>query len=68
MGVRDFDYSLTVNILLFQRQLNVRGYQCSQNLKYVLFQHNVKTETDNFSYWTILHNNVTINISVNHTT
>lgn len=26
----------------FQRQLNVKGYQCSKDLKYVLFQHNVK--------------------------
>ncbi|XP_031763771.1 inactive dipeptidyl peptidase 10 isoform X1 [Galleria mellonella] len=24
------------------RQLNVRGYQCSPNLRYVLFQHNIK--------------------------
>lgn len=27
---------------LFQRQLNVRGYQCTKDLKYVLFEHNVK--------------------------
>ncbi|VVC90327.1 unnamed protein product [Leptidea sinapis] len=24
------------------RQLNVRGYKCSPNLRYVLFQHNIK--------------------------
>ncbi|RZC38500.1 inactive dipeptidyl peptidase 10, partial [Asbolus verrucosus] len=30
-------------IALFQRQLNVKGYQCSKDLKYVLFQHNVKS-------------------------
>lgn len=24
------------------RQLNVKGYQCSHDLKYVLFRHNVK--------------------------
>lgn len=25
-----------------QRQLNVKGYQCSTDLKYVLFKHNIK--------------------------
>lgn len=25
-----------------QRQLNVRGFQCSNDLRYVLFKHNVK--------------------------
>lgn len=29
-------------IFLSQRQLNVRGYECSPNLRYVLFQHNIK--------------------------
>lgn len=35
-----------------QRQLNVRGYQCSPDLRYVLFQHNVKTvrDTSNILY------------------
>lgn len=28
--------------LYFQRQLNVQGYQCSADLRYVLFKHNVK--------------------------
>lgn len=27
---------------LLQRQLNVKGYQCSLDLRYVLFKHNVK--------------------------
>jgi hypothetical protein len=31
-----------MNTVLSQRQLNVRGYQCSPNLRYVLFQHNIK--------------------------
>lgn len=28
--------------LYFQRQLNVQGYQCSGDLRFVLFKHNVK--------------------------
>lgn len=37
--------NFTVSILVTNhtlRQLNVRGYECTKDLKYVLFQHNVK--------------------------
>ncbi|XP_060517195.1 inactive dipeptidyl peptidase 10 isoform X2 [Cylas formicarius] len=43
--VLDTNKSFTVSILVTNhtlRQLNVKGYQCSKNLKYVLFQHNVQ--------------------------
>lgn len=30
------------HIIYFQRQINVKGYQCSHDLRYVLFKHNVK--------------------------
>lgn len=30
------------SIFILQRQLNVKGYQCTINLGYVLFKHNVK--------------------------
>lgn len=33
---------ITVSCLYFQRQLNVKGYQCSTDLRYVLFKHNIK--------------------------
>lgn len=29
-----------------QRQLNIKGYQCSTNLEFVLFKHNVKNVSD----------------------
>lgn len=29
-----------------QRQLNIKGYQCSTNLEFVLFKHNVKSVSD----------------------
>jgi len=32
----------TCELLCFQRQLNVHGYECSSDLRYVLFRHNVK--------------------------
>ncbi|XP_063529706.1 inactive dipeptidyl peptidase 10 isoform X2 [Cydia strobilella] len=38
-------FNNTLSILVTNhtlRQLNVRGYQCSPNLRYVLFQHNIK--------------------------
>lgn len=45
-GLSILDTSLnSINILVTNhtiRQLNVRGYQCSHDLKYVLFSHNVK--------------------------
>ncbi|XP_017769373.1 PREDICTED: inactive dipeptidyl peptidase 10, partial [Nicrophorus vespilloides] len=37
--------NFTISLLVTNhtlRQLNVRGYQCTKDLKYVLFQHNVK--------------------------
>lgn len=39
-----------MNTVLSQRQLNVRGYQCSPNLRYVLFQHNIKEVR---TYWAV---------------
>lgn len=34
---------IKINFLtFFQRQLNVQGYECSSDLRYVLFRHNVK--------------------------
>jgi len=32
----------TRELFYFQRQLNVHGYECSSDLRYVLFRHNVK--------------------------
>ncbi|XP_019772128.1 inactive dipeptidyl peptidase 10 isoform X2 [Dendroctonus ponderosae] len=46
LAILDTDKNFTVSVLVTNhtlRQLNVRGYQCSKNFKYVLFQHNVKT-------------------------
>ncbi|XP_050306548.1 dipeptidyl aminopeptidase-like protein 6 isoform X1 [Anthonomus grandis grandis] len=45
LAVLDTNKNFTVSILVTNntlRQLNVKGYQCSKNLNYVLFQHNVK--------------------------
>lgn len=54
-GLSILDTSLnSINILVTNhtiRQLNVRGYQCSHDLKYVLFSHNVKkvSQCESFS-------------------
>ena len=37
---------VNLRLLYFQRQLNVQGYQCSSDLRYVLFKHNVKPVSD----------------------
>ncbi|XP_064076712.1 inactive dipeptidyl peptidase 10 isoform X1 [Vanessa tameamea] len=43
LALDTFNNSLTVLVTNHTlRQLNVRGYQCSPNLRYVLFQHNIK--------------------------
>ncbi|KAK4880665.1 hypothetical protein RN001_008811 [Aquatica leii] len=41
LDTKNFSVSLLVTNHTL-RQLNVKGYQCSKDLKYVLFQHNVK--------------------------
>ncbi|CAH0556834.1 unnamed protein product [Brassicogethes aeneus] len=46
LAVLDTSKNFTISILVTNhtlRQLNVRGYQCSHDLKFVLFQHNVKS-------------------------
>ncbi|XP_030761357.1 inactive dipeptidyl peptidase 10 isoform X2 [Sitophilus oryzae] len=46
LAILDTSNNFAVSVLVTNhtlRQLNVRGYQCSKNLKYVLFQHNVKS-------------------------
>ncbi|XP_044752432.1 dipeptidyl peptidase 4 isoform X2 [Coccinella septempunctata] len=46
LAVLEMGKNITVSVLVTNhtlRQLNVKGYQCSRDLKYVLFQHNVKT-------------------------
>lgn len=35
-------YSTPFSFIIFQRQLNVKAYQCTSDLGYVLFKHNVK--------------------------
>ncbi|XP_026325808.1 inactive dipeptidyl peptidase 10 isoform X1 [Hyposmocoma kahamanoa] len=43
LALDTFNNSLTVLVTNHTlRQLNVRGYQCSPNLRFVLFQHNIK--------------------------
>ncbi|CAH2066381.1 unnamed protein product, partial [Iphiclides podalirius] len=43
LALNTFNNTLTVLVTNHTlRQLNVRGYQCSPNLRYVLFQHNIK--------------------------
>lgn len=57
-GLSILDTSLnSINILVTNhtiRQLNVRGYQCSHDLKYVLFSHNVKKVSQCDSYYIYL--------------
>ncbi|XP_019867490.1 inactive dipeptidyl peptidase 10 isoform X2 [Aethina tumida] len=46
LAVLDTSNNFTISILVTNhtlRQLNVKGYQCSKDLKYVLFQHDVKS-------------------------
>lgn len=40
-----------INLFPFfsQRQLNIKGYQCSTNLEFVLFKHNVKNVSECYS-------------------
>ncbi|KAJ8977155.1 hypothetical protein NQ317_015478, partial [Molorchus minor] len=46
LSILNTSKNFTVTILVTNhtlRQLNVKGYQCSKDLKYVLFQHNLKS-------------------------
>ncbi|KAL3281827.1 hypothetical protein HHI36_005027 [Cryptolaemus montrouzieri] len=46
LAILETGNNITVSVLVTNhtlRQLNVKGYQCSKDLKYVLFQHNIKT-------------------------
>ncbi|XP_008194405.1 inactive dipeptidyl peptidase 10 isoform X2 [Tribolium castaneum] len=46
LAILDTSHNFTVSILVTNhtlRQLLVKGYQCSKDLKYVLFQHDVKS-------------------------
>lgn len=43
------------SLLPFQRQLNVKGYQCSLDLRYVLFKHNVKQVSIHYELFDNLH-------------
>lgn len=55
--------SNTINTLATNhtlRQLNVQGYQCSTDLRYVLFRHNIKKVRISIIYY-ILFWNVTFN-------
>ncbi|KAK9872238.1 hypothetical protein WA026_017041 [Henosepilachna vigintioctopunctata] len=51
--------NITVSVLVTNhtlRQLNVKGYQCSKDLKYVLFQHNIKSNLSDDELFHIEHN------------
>lgn len=37
---------ISIYLSTLQRQLNIKGYQCSTNLEFVLFKHNVKNVSD----------------------
>ncbi|XP_063918050.1 inactive dipeptidyl peptidase 10 isoform X1 [Zophobas morio] len=46
LAILDTSVNFSVSVLVTNhtlRQLNVKGYQCSKDLKYVLFQHDVKS-------------------------
>ncbi|XP_045472394.1 dipeptidyl peptidase 4 isoform X3 [Harmonia axyridis] len=64
LAVLEMGNNITVSVLVTNhtlRQLNVKGYQCSRDLKYVLFQHNVKTYPCFDDYYHLEHNKKHIN-------